>query len=61
MQRHRLLVKDKQSVLSALKILRKNSSEREGTVLHAEGMQIAARLTPEVLNLLKIGDVEIQV
>jgi hypothetical protein len=48
-------------VLSALKVLRKNSSEREGTVLHAEGMQVASRLTPEILNLLKIGDIDIQV
>lgn len=60
-QRHALLIKDKTSVLTALKVLRKNSSEREGTLFHEQGMQVAARLAPEVINLFKIGDQDIQV
>ena len=55
------MVKDKTSVLQALKVLRKNSSEREGTSYHKVGMQVASRLTPEIVNLFKIGDQEIQV
>jgi len=55
------MTKDKTNVLTALKILRKNSSEREGSVFHMQGMQVASRLTPEIFNLLKIGDPEIQV
>jgi hypothetical protein len=54
------LIKDKTSVLAALKILRQNSSEREGTLFHTQGMQVASRLAPEVTNLLKIGDRDIQ-
>lgn len=61
LQRHRLLIKDKTCVLIALRTLRKNSSEREGTVFHTQGMQIASRLAPEIINLLRIGDREIQV
>lgn len=61
LQRHALLIKDKTSVLTALKILRKNSSEREGTLYHTQGMQVAARLAPEIINLFKIGDRDIQV
>jgi hypothetical protein len=47
-------------VLTALKILRKNSSEREGTIFHTQGMQVASRLAPEIINLLRIGDRDIQ-
>jgi len=61
MQRHALLIKDKTSVMTALKILRKNSSEREGTMYHTQGMQVASRLTPEIIHLFKIGDQDIQV
>jgi hypothetical protein len=60
-QRHALLIKDKTSVLTALKILRKNSSEREGTLYHTQGMQVASRLAPEIIHLFKIGDQDIQV
>jgi hypothetical protein len=55
------MIKDKSSVLGALRSLRRNSSEREGTIFHAQGMAVATRLTPEVFNILKIGDQEIQV
>jgi hypothetical protein len=61
LQRHRLLIKDKTCVLTALRILRKNSSEREGTIFHTQGMQTASRLAPEIINLLRIGDRDIQV
>jgi len=47
--------------MTALKILRKNSSEREGTMYHTQGMQVASRLTPEIIHLFKIGDQDIQV
>lgn len=60
-KRPALLIKDKTRVLTALKILRKNSSEREGTMYHQQGMQVASRLAPEIVHLFKIGDVEIQV
>jgi hypothetical protein len=55
------MTKDKTQVLTALRILRKNSSEREGTIYHSQGMSAAARLTNEVVYLFKIGDQDIQV
>jgi len=61
LQRGALLTKDKTQVLTALKILRKNSSEREGTMYHQQGMAAASRLANEVVYLFKIGDQDIQV
>ena len=61
LQRNRLLIKDKTCVQIALRILLKNSSEREGTDIHAQGLKVASRLAPEIINLLRIGDRDIQV
>jgi hypothetical protein len=47
--------------VAALRQLRKNSSEQDGTLFHAHGMEVAAKLTPEVVGLLRVEDQDIQV